>query len=353
MSASQFVAPGLPPGIRPPLSVRIFDVTCSLGLLVISAPALAASSILVGLVDGKPLFYRGVRLGLGGKEFQILKIRTLKPEAQKRLGSSLVCESRPMTTRTGIFLRDTRLDELPQILLVLKGEMGLFGPRPDRPEVFNLHVATIPGYERRLAVAPGLFGRSQILTPHGAPKRVRAVLDRRYTDGRRSALEDLGLIVLTGWAVTGLMLRRVASFARTTYHSRVSPRVTQRRSMRRSPARHISGEIVGRENKIDVLDINSSALRYQSRVSGKCEMDDLLWLRIPDPGGRGVRRAQVKVTEVLRSSDGESVVEYESVSDNSRYMLDQYVLRRSIARLPSFLRGRRGAGIGRRFGECL
>jgi hypothetical protein len=131
------------------------------------------------------------------------KFRTLPVGAQEKIGSELYSESTGMTTVLGNFLRDTRLDELPQFLNVLKGDMALVGPRPVRPEVYATLCEDIPDYDLRFTVRPGLVGYAQLFTPHGTPKRIRAHIDNRLAMRRRRLSWDL---IVMGYA--GAVLAR-------------------------------------------------------------------------------------------------------------------------------------------------
>ena len=118
------------------------------------------------LAGGRPLFYRGERVGRGGQVFRMLKFRTLRPNAEERLGpylgEELVRRTRLETTHTGRWLRATQLDEIPQLWNVLRGDMSLVGPRPIRPRFFAELAEELPAYWQRLVVRPGLTGFAQV-----------------------------------------------------------------------------------------------------------------------------------------------------------------------------------------------
>ncbi len=124
-------------------------------------------------LEGGPAFYAGKRLGKGGKPFDILKFRTLEVGAQKRLSSGTLPKRSRLETRLGSYLRKSRVDELPQLINILKGDMVFFGPRPVRPELVHIYRAESDGFEKRFLVRPGLVGLSQALLPHAASKRLR------------------------------------------------------------------------------------------------------------------------------------------------------------------------------------
>ena len=116
--------------------------------------------------SGRPLFYRGLRVGKGGRVFTMLKFRTLKRGAEERLGPflgpELVARTRAEYTPMGRWLRATQLDEIPQFVNVLRGDMSLVGPRPIRPIFFEELAEQLPAYWQRLVVRPGLTGFAQV-----------------------------------------------------------------------------------------------------------------------------------------------------------------------------------------------
>jgi lipopolysaccharide/colanic/teichoic acid biosynthesis glycosyltransferase len=151
---------------RPVDSVlRAIDIVLAGGGLVATAPLLAICALLVRL-SGRPVLYRGARVGRFGATFTMYKFRTLKVGAEARLGRRLGEELTRLTsaelTRTGLQLRRSKLDELPQLWNVLVGDMSLVGPRPIRPAFFEELCLEIPAYWQRLVVRPGITGFAQL-----------------------------------------------------------------------------------------------------------------------------------------------------------------------------------------------
>lgn len=143
----------------------VFDRTFSVLLLVAAAPFIALSALLVKLTSRGPAFYSQVRLGLNGKPFLIYKIRTMTHNCESRSGPQWSTAGDARITFAGRILRATHLDELPQLWNVLRGDMSLVGPRPERPEfVPNLEKA-IAHYRDRLDVRPGVTGLAQVQLP--------------------------------------------------------------------------------------------------------------------------------------------------------------------------------------------
>jgi lipopolysaccharide/colanic/teichoic acid biosynthesis glycosyltransferase len=131
------------------------------GLMILGA-VLPFTAIATMLDSGFPIFYSQTRLGKGGSVFRIYKFRTMKQNAEADGEAKLAEEHDPRVTRVGNFLRRTRLDEMPQFLSVLRGEMSLVGPRAERPELVAGFQKQIPFYRARLLVKPGLTGWAQI-----------------------------------------------------------------------------------------------------------------------------------------------------------------------------------------------
>ena len=148
------------------LELRALDVLLSALFLLVSLPLTAAIALGILATSGRPLFYRGERVGRGGYVFEMRKFRTLRPGAEERLGphlgEELVRRTRAETTRVGAWLRATQLDEIPQLLNVLRGDMSLVGPRPIRPRFFEELASELPAYWQRLVVRPGLTGFAQV-----------------------------------------------------------------------------------------------------------------------------------------------------------------------------------------------
>jgi len=144
---------------------RFLDVLAACALLVLSAPLLLVAALTVVLVDGTPVLYRQVRLGRFGEPFVLLKLRTLRRGADHR-GPAFVAPNDHRLLPLGGFLRRWRIDELPQLLNVIRGDMSLVGPRPERPEIATSMERDIPFYAFRYSVRPGLTGWAQVNLPY-------------------------------------------------------------------------------------------------------------------------------------------------------------------------------------------
>ena len=170
------------------LAKRALDVLASgLGLLML-APLFALVAALIKLSDGGPVFYTQERIGQGGRPFRIIKFRSMRVDAESQTGPIWATFHDTRCTRVGDWLRDTNIDELPQLLNVLKGDMSLVGPRPERPVFVDKFTSELPDYEYRHAVPAGMTGWAQVHGWRGRTslrKRVQYDLDyiRRWSFG--------------------------------------------------------------------------------------------------------------------------------------------------------------------------
>jgi exopolysaccharide biosynthesis polyprenyl glycosylphosphotransferase len=141
---------------------RFMDIVLSLLALILLSPVLLVIAILVKVTSPGPVLYRQQRCGLNGKLFPMLKFRSMRVDAEKQSGAVWTQKNDPRRTALGTFLRETSLDELPQFLNVLLGDMSLVGPRPERPEFIRQFSQTIPSYMARHAVKAGITGWAQV-----------------------------------------------------------------------------------------------------------------------------------------------------------------------------------------------
>ena len=184
---------------------RIFDASLAALGLVLSSPLWLLIPIAIKLEDGGPVFFPQERVGLGGRVFAALKFRSMRPNAEALTGPVQATENDPRITRIGRVLRGTAMDELPQLLNILRGDMSFVGPRPLRPGEVDvrgdgqmMRLDEIPGYHERHGVRPGLTGLTQVYAPRDISRTGKFRLDRLYLK-RASFCLDLRLILLSFW----------------------------------------------------------------------------------------------------------------------------------------------------------
>ncbi len=147
---------------------RAFDFIFASGCLVMLFPLFLIIWFLVKVDSDGPAFFRQVRLGKNGKTFEMLKFRTMRDNAEFETGPVWTQDDDPRETRIGEFLRKSHLDELPQLVNMIRGDMSLIGPRPERPEFRKTICLKIPGFDERLRIRPGLTGLAQTRYHYGA-----------------------------------------------------------------------------------------------------------------------------------------------------------------------------------------
>jgi len=175
---------------------RLFDVVVSAALLLALWPVLLIAAFLVAATSRGGVFYRQRRRGRDGRVFDLWKLRTMRPGAEIETGAVLATPDDPRVTRVGRFLRSARVDEIPQLWNVVRGDMSLVGPRPERPEFTDRFSQTVAGYELRHAARPGLTGLAQISGEYSTEPEIKLRYDLAYLNNWSFGL-DLSILLRT------------------------------------------------------------------------------------------------------------------------------------------------------------
>ena len=175
---------------------RMLDIVVALAALVILALVMLITAVIVKLDSPGPIIYSQVRVGRFGKEFKVYKFRSMRQDAEAKTGPVLAGENDPRITKFGRFMRATRLDELPQLINVLKGEMSIVGPRPERPFFVEQFIKEKPEYAYRHNVKPGITGLAQIAGKYNTTAYDKLVYDLIYIQNV-SVVNDLTIMLQT------------------------------------------------------------------------------------------------------------------------------------------------------------
>ena len=185
---------GLTPAQR--VGKRMMDIVLCAIAMILAAPIMAVVALAIKLEDGGPVFFKQKRMTRNGREFDILKFRSMIVDAEKYAGAVLATDNDPRITKVGKVIRATRLDEIPQILNILKGDMSIVGPRPERKVIADEYCKDIPEFAYRLKVRGGLTGYAQIYGKYNTSAYDKLRLDLMYIENY-SLMLDIKLIILT------------------------------------------------------------------------------------------------------------------------------------------------------------
>jgi lipopolysaccharide/colanic/teichoic acid biosynthesis glycosyltransferase len=190
--------------------LRALDILLASFFLLVLTPLTVPLALLLLATSGRPLLYEGERIGRGGRIFRMLKFRTLRRGAEERLGpylgDELVRRTEAETTPLGAWLRATQLDEVPQLVNVVRGDMSLVGPRPIRPRFFEELALDLPAYWQRLVVRPGLTGFAQVRRGYETSMAEKLAHDLEWIADRSVRLY-LRTLAATAWRVLGQFVR--------------------------------------------------------------------------------------------------------------------------------------------------
>ncbi len=324
------------------VTITVFNAVLSLLFLILALPLMLLIAVTIKLKDTGPVLYKGTRLGLSKRPFFMYKFRTLPVGAQKRVGTDVLRPTHFKLSRFSKFLRDSRLDELPQLFNIVRGDMDFIGPRPVRPEVYDEVAGTMRNYDMRFAVRPGLIGYAQLFTPHSAPKRLRALIDNKFVSRERKLSWDVMIIFYTVWIVGLTALRKglahLTDLTRSEVfryytHTRVFDRVRAKGS--RVVIRDAGGRVLERDAYL--VDLNEMHFKILSATDlGDGEYEFVLHRTVRRGGRDRYKRSlcRGRVFKTLKWTGRFKhayVVEYRPATQLNQYMVDQYFLRKSIA----------------------
>ncbi len=183
-----------------------FQILLSAAGLIVFSPLFLVVAILVKINSPGPVFYRGARIGKGNTLYKLVKFRTLPVQYEQSVGDRVLTQKERINGLFAAIVVRSKLDELPQLINVIKGDMNFVGPRPVRPIIYSKYSKTIPGYNRKFAVKPGITGLAQIIGGYYMDPRKKHKYDMLYME-RRCLLLDMKLIALT--FLTLVLSRRI------------------------------------------------------------------------------------------------------------------------------------------------
>ena len=175
---------------------RLIDIICSLILIILASPIMLITAIIIKVSDGGPVLYKQIRCTENQKEFKIMKFRSMRVDAEKDGVARLATKNDSRITPFGKFIRACRIDELPQLFNILKGEMSFIGPRPERPEIIEQYMETMPEFAFRMKVKAGLAGYAQVYGKYNTTPYDKLKLDLAYIENY-SVWLDFKLMLLT------------------------------------------------------------------------------------------------------------------------------------------------------------
>ena len=175
---------------------RLIDIVCAAILLIVASPFMLITAIAIKLYDGGPVLYKQVRCTRDQKEFYIMKFRSMRTDAEKDGVARLAKKNDDRITPIGKFIRKVRIDELPQLINILKGDMSFIGPRPERPEIIAQYMEIMPEFAYRMKVKAGLAGYAQVYGKYNTTPYDKLKLDLTYIENYSLWL-DIQLMLLT------------------------------------------------------------------------------------------------------------------------------------------------------------
>ena len=312
---------------------QILNQTAAALFLLLTAPIFFLVIILQKLSSPGPIFYKGPRFGKDKKIFEIYKFRTLLGSAKKLTNAQTLPRRNLSETKLGPYLRASRLDELPQLLNILRGEMVFFGPRPIRPEMERVYASEVPRYEERFTVKPGLVGLSQAIMTHETPKAARARFNGMCCRTHVNYLWMAGFVFYVGLCVLVKSARVVVQAIRDTT-SPTGGHKWLRSGFSKPPKSRVEMTVNGQSYIGALCGVSDEVLQFVSTVPFPQGKNDLFLIRERRRG----RIARVRVDAFLMTvtpvglgqSGYAQYATYVSQSPLAVYMIERYFLRSAV-----------------------
>jgi lipopolysaccharide/colanic/teichoic acid biosynthesis glycosyltransferase len=309
---------------------RVWNAGFAIAMLIFVLPLMIVITGALVVTQGNP-FYRGIRLGKGGRQFYIYKFRTLVPAAAAATADRVLPNDGSLTTPLGGFLRDVRLDELPQLLNVIRGDMNICGPRPVRPAIAFICAEQIPNYNARYRVRPGMIGHPQVFMSHGTPKRIRSAYHRLLLKRPANVLGELSLVSITVLSLLAKLGRKVVRRTRRLIAGRtvLAPACP--------PGARIAFECRGHErHEARITRITDRFVYFECPIALDDEASMKARVSCRIRGGAKWRHASIfgdlkRVRRLAPSRTFVYVLKFEAQSDYSRHIILTYFLRRVVA----------------------
>lgn len=310
---------------------RAFGILFGIVLL----PVTAGIALWLLASQGRPIFYKGERLGKNGKVFSIYKFRTLAVAAESKLQGQVISTTSDLKTPIGRLLRVSRLDELPQLWNLASGDISLFGPRPMRESIYAT-MGNSPYYYERLLVKPGLFGPTQVLLTHGAPKRMRFLFFKLFYNGKNLKRKHCALFFATVGALIRkclLLMKDVAVMYRKT--SNLQDRRNDFRKKGNGACVYTINEHGQRSYLGSIKDANGSAFSISTskKIEEKKPINGVVAVYSPRKKRTNWRFASCSLhiaKPPAEQNNKELILSYTPASDFNKYLIDKYLLKRTI-----------------------
>lgn len=326
-------------GFRPknPALHRAWNIAVSLTILICVLPVFAILIPLALILNGRPVFYVGKRIGKDGRPFNIFKFRSLNIEAEKTIGASVVAGDSDLITPFGRILRDTRLDELPQLVNVLRGDMNMVGPRPVRRVVCEENSKKIKNYGVRFRVKPGLLGHTQIFCPHGTSKAIRARYNNILVNRDAKLLGEASLVIFSALTSMKLVARHILKGLNFPKSMTISGAKRDRVMAFLPTKTNLDADAAEITDPVTVEMINSKNLTIVSQYPlQQCRISGHVFVRKPKGGTIRVKINADIQNWVLRAVNTSGPYSYDATywtkSEFGRFMIDRHVLSLAFAK---------------------